>query len=155
MMIGKEKCCSQKARLLATFHSPAQQSLFSSPVGISVTWQVYSLLLIVLRALQNLLSVLATVLVARSFIDLLLYTVYHCPGLEHNHLSQMALLVLNHSVSQKKMQTLLYSSPTMKSFWPYCRSGTLTLSLIDVLEQGLQRLLQNFLVSVPISATLN
>lgn len=43
----------------------------------------------------------------------------------------------------------------MKSFWPCCRWGILTLSLIDVLEHWLQRVLPNFLLSVPVSNTVN
>lgn len=67
----------------------------------------------------------------------------------------MALLVLNHSASWKKMQTLLSSWLTTESFWPHGRWGPLTSSLIGVLGHWLQRLLQDFLVRVPVNNTLN
>lgn len=56
---------------------------------------------------------------------------------------------------EEDANTIILLAHHTKSFWPYGQRGTLTLSLIDVLEHWLQRLLQNFLVSVPLSATLN
>lgn len=110
MMIYVEKCCSQKGRLLVTSGILQHGKAFHpSWRDLSSLTPAHSLLFVVLRALEHLLSVLATVLVERSFIDLLLYTMSQRPSSEHNRLSQMALLVLNHSVPRKKPQTLSYS----------------------------------------------
>lgn len=109
---------SERQAVCHLFYSPAWQSLFSPPCrDLSYLTQAYSLLLTVLRALQNLLSIPATVLVEHSFADLLLYTVYHCPSSEHNHLSQMAFPVLNHSVSWRRRKH--YYTPDL----PWNHSG--------------------------------
>lgn len=156
MMIHVEKCCSQKGRLLVTPFILQHGKAFSP-----VLWRSQSLDLGIQLALCCPKSSSEAPVwachcsVERSFIDLLLHTVYQRPSSEHNHLSQMALLVLNHSVSWKKMQTLLSSWLTTESFWPHGHWGSLSSSLIDVLGHWLQRLLQDFLVSVPVNNTLN
>lgn len=104
MMLYVESAAVGKAGCLSPLSFSSTTKAFHCPAPHRCLNQAHSLLLIVMRALHNLVSVRATVLVELSFTDLLFYARYGCPSLELSHLSQMSLLILSHSVSWGKTQ---------------------------------------------------